>query len=261
MINQREAIWWRQLNGALRLALVKGIVPGYAGTVVSEYPKSGGSWMAQMLAKALGMPFPRNRLPSFRSSILHGHYLPKQVRQPCITIWRDGRDVMVSLYHHRVGENSYAIRGVNAEVRRRLSITDPNDIHTYLPRFIEHICTNQTFPRYHWGHFVHMWKVTDVTHLAIRYEDMLSDSAGELQSAALHLGHELTMQQAQEIASEFTFTRQSGRDPGTEDKQSYLRKGVSGDWKNSFSNEAREVFRHHMGDALIEMGYEADNFW
>ena len=39
--------------------------------VVNEYPKSGGSWVAEMLSEALGVPFPRNRLPMLRSSILH----------------------------------------------------------------------------------------------------------------------------------------------------------------------------------------------
>ena len=40
--------------------LLSGVLPLY---VVNEYPKSGGTWVGQMLGRALDVPFPRNRPP------------------------------------------------------------------------------------------------------------------------------------------------------------------------------------------------------
>jgi len=59
-------------NELIRTGLVRllsGALPLY---VVNEFPKSGGTWVGQMLGRALGLPFPRNRLPALRPSIMHG---------------------------------------------------------------------------------------------------------------------------------------------------------------------------------------------
>jgi len=46
-----------------------------------------------------------------------------------------------------------------------------------------------------------------------------------------------------------------------EDKKSFLRKGISGDWKTHFSLEAKQVFNYYAGDILIGLGYEKDGTW
>ncbi len=55
--------------------------------------------------------------------------------------------------------------------------------------------------------------------------------------------------------------RQSGRFPGQENKKSFMRKGLVGDWHNYFTQEARELFAHYAGDELILLGYEQDQTW
>jgi hypothetical protein len=40
-----------------------------------------------------------------------------------------------------------------------------------------------------------------------------------------------------------------------------LRKGIAGDWKNNFSEEAKQVFHAYAGSELIKMGYEKDDSW
>jgi hypothetical protein len=67
-----------------------GISPFY---IVNKYPKIRGTGVGQMLGRALGVPFPRERFPMLGTSIMHGHsWGMKNV----IVVWRDGRDVMVS---------------------------------------------------------------------------------------------------------------------------------------------------------------------
>jgi hypothetical protein len=84
--------------------LLSGVVPLY---VVNEFPKSGGTWVGQMLGRALGVPFPRNRFPMLRSSVMHGHYLDPWGMKNVVVPWRDGRDVMVSWYHQQLIPHEY----------------------------------------------------------------------------------------------------------------------------------------------------------
>ena len=63
------------------------------------------------------------------------------------------------------------------------------------------------------------------------------------------------------IADEFSFERQAGRRAGEEDKRSFLRKGIVGDWRNYFTREAREVFAGFAGSELVLLGYERDRAW
>jgi hypothetical protein len=71
----------------------------------------------------------------------------------------------------------------------------------------------------------------------------------------------LDPEEAAAIADEFSFERQSGRKAGEENKESFLRKGVVGDWREAFSPKAREIFDRHAGEELLLLGYERDRSW
>lgn len=260
MIRQRDAKWWMRLNGALRAAMVARLLPG-RHPLVNEYPKSGGSWLAQMLAGAMGLAFPRNRLPGPGSCLMHGHYRAVRVRVPTVMVWRDGRDVMVSLYHHRLGENAFSSGSETRAAREALGIDDPSDIRRHLPRFIELVARGGTHPRIGWQGFVAEWHDHPRVRAHLRYEDMLTDAAGALTTAAAALGQPIADETARAIAERYSFAAQAGRTRGQEDQASYLRKGIAGDWKNVFSAEAAEVFDHHMGAGLVTLGYEGDRSW
>src|SRR5215218_4413242 len=101
---------------------------------------------------------------------------------------------------------------------------------------------------------------TDVVH--VRYEDLSRDTAGELRRIVFGLtGKQLSPREASAIVEEFSFERQAGRRAGEEDRRSFLRKGVVGDWRHHFSPEAREVFDRYAGEELILLGYERDRTW
>jgi hypothetical protein len=46
-----------------------------------------------------------------------------------------------------------------------------------------------------------------------------------------------------------------------ENTRHHYRKGMSGDWKNYFSNAHINSTKKLIGNALIELGYEKNNFW
>ncbi len=52
-----------------------------------------------------------------------------------------------------------------------------------------------------------------------------------------------------------------GRKEGEEDSTSHYRKGISGDWKNYFTEKHKEEFKKQYGEGLIQLGYECDKKW
>ena len=63
------------------------------------------------------------------------------------------------------------------------------------------------------------------------------------------------------VVERFSFANQAQRQPGDEDVESFVRKGIVGDWKNAFTREAAERFDHYAGRELIALGYEQDRSW
>jgi hypothetical protein len=247
-------------NELIRTGLVhflSGAVPLY---VVNEFPKSGGTWVGQMLGRALGVPFPRNQLPVVRPSIMHGHYLSPWGIKNLVVAWRDGRDVMVSWYHQQLIPHEWNELQVGRS-RRDLPLEDYEDVYGNLPAFIEYAFTRPHSPSFSWADFVRRWHGRkNAVH--VRYEDLRTDTAGELRRIVPGLtGKQLGPEEASAIAEEFSFERQAGRSAGEEDRRSFLRKGVVGDWCNHFSLEAREVFDWYAGEELILLGYEPDRTW
>lgn len=251
-----------KLQAAVRYAMVHGLTPISPLYVVNEYPKSGGTWVGQMVSRATGLPFPRNQFPALSTSMMHGHYLRPWGIENALVVWRDGRDMMVSWYHHTLFVNE---SGRNApivnELRSRLQFDDYHDVRSNLPAFIEQCFTQYRPMSFSWPQFVSEWcGRDDVTY--VRYEDLRTNGPVELQRIVQALtGETITVNQAAEIVEEFSFARQAGRKPGQENKNSFLRKGIVGDWRNQFSPEACRVFDEYAGEALIKLGYELDHSW
>lgn len=251
-----------KLESATRYVMVyylSGTLPLY---IVNEFPKSGGTWVGQMLGQSLALPFPRNRFPVLQPAIMHGHYFNPWGMKNVVVVWRDGRDVMVSWYHQCLFKNE---SGRNAplvsKLRKYLAFKDYEDLQENLPTFIEYCFSQQQHMKFSWADFVRRWyKRPKITY--VRYEDLHRDSISELQRIVNSLtGKQLSPEKAAEIVEEFSFIRQSGRSPGQENKHSFLRKGVVGDWRDRFSPEARKLFDHFAGDELILLGYEPDRTW
>ena len=164
--------------------MLSGVIPLY---IVNEYPKSGGTWVGQMLGRALRVPFPRNRFPVLRPSIMHGHYLRPWGMKNVVVVWRDGRDVMVSWYYQNLFSHEWRNDLQVERARREFSFRNYDDIYENLPEFIEWAFTQKrssprlswTDPRFSWTDFVRRWyHREDVVH--VRYEDLRRETVGGL---------------------------------------------------------------------------------
>mgnify|MGYP001793945937 CR=1 FL=1 len=119
-----------KLESILRYCMVHNLSKFLQLYIINEYPKSGGTWVGQMLARALDIPFPRNRFPELRSSIMHGHYLNPWGMKNVVVVWRDGRDMMVSWYHHCLYKYKFGNEILVNKVTRDLNIQEPENVVT-----------------------------------------------------------------------------------------------------------------------------------
>lgn len=251
---------YSKLEAAFRLTMnygFSGILPLY---IVTEYPRSGGSWVSQMLSDYLRVPFPRNEFPTFKSSIMHGHYMFSPFLKNVFCVMRDGRDIMVSYYYHSLLKNERLNARLVEITRRQVSFTDYDNIEKNLAKFINYKFTVKQHPMFTWGEFVNSWMKKEVAF--IKYEGLLQDTVKELGEAINRVTGDTPDQvRLGEIVENYSFRKLAKRNPGSESKHSFLRKGIAGDWKNVFNKEAKELFNYYAGKELIKLGYEEDESW
>lgn len=251
-----------KLDAAKRLALwhlFSGRRPFY---LVSEYPKCGGTWVSQMLASYLQVPFPRNeRVSLLRQppSLLHGHHLFNRRFRNVVYVLRDGRDALVSAYYQFLhGNESWAVDLLRAKLR----FSDYDDVRRNLPAFIEYMFTTYARGHFHFSWSEYVDSVLDHPVNLVRYEDLLEDPVTAMAEVIRRLcDGDPDMDVLSRICDQYSFERQANRKPGDEDTGSFLRKGIAGDWRNKFNREACEVFDQFTGNALIKAGYESDRSW
>ena len=251
------------LSRMIVMNMLSGILPIY---IVTEYQKSGGTWLGQMLASYLSLPFPRNRFPVIKPSILHGHVMPTPFLKNIACVFRDGRDAIVSSYYHMLFQNDRNSPHLIQHCRSRLQFEDYDDVKNNLPRFIDYIFTEhheKTLTRrnqFTWAEFVDAWIDREV--VKVKYEDLVENGVMTMTQVLEGLtNRDVDLAKLKQVVAEFSFENQSRRKPGEEDNASFLRKGKPGDWKSKFSKEAAEVFNGYAGKQLVQLGYEADDSW
>jgi hypothetical protein len=90
----------------------------------------------------------------------------------------------------------------------------------------------------------------------IRYEDLARDAETTLAGLFRFLGVEATETVVADCRRQASFAKWSGgRNPGEENRLSFFRKGVAGDWRNHLSEEQNALFREQAGTWLDRLGY------
>lgn len=229
---------------------------------VSEFPKSGGTWFCQMLSMLTGIPFPRHQFVSLRKSILHSHHSILPQHKNPIAIVRDGRDVMISAYYHFLISKGEEISFLVKKWRKLMPFENYENVAKNLPQFIEVFFKNYEVGRKNvtWSAYIHEL-LQKQNILIVKYENLLSRPYEELKRTLEHLQINRTDEQINEAISFYSFQNQANRMPGNEDVASFLRKGISGDWKNKFTKESCVLFEKLAGEELRLMEYALDSDW
>lgn len=242
----------------------------YGMHLAAGYPKSGTSWLGALMGSYLDLPHPQNySMPIAMGAVLQNHWLYHERFPPSVYIVRDGRDVLVSLYFYQmqsIAQARHPRQAARLDTRFRHYLGkgyDPNDVSTNIARFVEaELADPIAYRGASWPEHVRSWCVEERDRVVVTTYEALLDAP------ELELGRVMTRLTGQEAepgrirsalaAHDFSAT---GREPGHEDRSSFQRKGIRGDWRNHFTFDAAEVFEHYAGDELRRLGYERDTAW
>ena len=236
-------------RAVVRLAMLSVGKP-FSRCLINEFPKSGGSWLAKMVAGGLELDFPQNVMPSTFPAIFHGHYMKEFPRVPKLILWRDPRDIMVSWYYHCLFGNERNNLARVEKNRARLGFENVEDIKGNMAPFIDWCFGPDGEPGITWGDFFDRWYGVENNTIHTSYERLRTAPVEEIGRLLHWLGAERTNTELEGLVDKYSFGRQSHRKAGEEEASSFLRKGIVGDWKNVFDETAERRLNSHLGDRI-----------
>jgi hypothetical protein len=246
---------------------------------VVGYPKSGNTWLCFLLAYCLNSEYddfdapgihPRNEyqrqyvkggLPhtSYQNlvgSVLKTHqlHLKKRDNYPLIYLVRDGRDVMVSYYFYRhTYVNIYQNKQEQGNIWQKINYNwglkklTADKTSSNLSLFIRKYTSD-------WIRHVTTWLEKNPNAI-LRYEDIKAAPEETLDKLMTSFGIKVSPEIICQGIEIFEFQKLAQRKAGEENPQSFFRKGITGDWKNHFSESDIKFFEEKAGELLIKLGY------
>jgi len=222
------------------------------------FPRSGHTWMQYLLAGLVGgvdtsncadalvqelVPDVQDRLAYRRYTqpvFFKSHHLPRPAYRRVVYLLRDGRDAMVSYFHH-----------YNA-------LNPPVDFPTLIRKA----------PRLEarWHEHVERWHANPygAAMITVRYEDLKRAPVDGLRRVAEFAGVPTTDGQLQRAVAGAAFEQQQKREAtrGWEHRnwpkdQRFVRRGTVGSHRDEMPADARALFTAEAGATLQKYGYES----
>ncbi len=182
-----------------------------------------------------------------------------------IHIYRDGRDVAVSLMHHfwRLSRDRGGIFDLEPEEleKRDAYGEDPEGFLASGNSIFTEERLRQMAVR--WSRRIDKasregQKLLGPNFFQLSYEDLLTEPEKNLKAMFQLLGASSDDATVSRCVEKNSFEKLARRKAGSEDSASFFRKGVAGDWRGVFTDRDREVYEGIAGGVLREMGYSLD---
>ena len=238
---------------------------------VASLPKSGSTWVANMLASLDGF---RRQNPSgwrptsrgVRNHDLYGGMLKEFHRAlavvkghtngtagnagllaasglPYVLTVRDPRDTLISAYWHIRNDKTH----VNHSYARSLELAE------WL--WLE---SDTTTAREHPASWLRGWmEHRDVERsMVVRYEDLIAETSPVFRSLLEFLGIDHGELDVDGIIETNSFEAVTGRKRGEQNTESFVRKGSPGEWRDLYDEGLRRRFAASSEDIVEAFGYE-----
>ena len=232
-----------------------------------SYPKSGNTWLKFMLTELLGgrkadLDHDSTVIADVGSHRSTPGVLPgdgrlikshepwsgpqRRMYRKAIYLIRDGRDVAVSYYYTLIRRGLY-----EGEFSPFLRLFLGGGVDGYGP-WHEHVASWLDSPLAREGSL-----------LALRYEDLLGQPVENLSTTMEFLGVPVARERAEETVRAYSADRMRERERASQFHERkkrqdimFVRTAGSGDWREAFSGEDRELFAEVTGGLLERLGYE-----
>lgn len=238
---------------------------------VAGLPKSGTTWLEKMLSCINGyseimlpeavlyeqkhegshnFDMPQNTFKRLKNSLavlkLHSHgslanvSLLEKEKVRYVVLFRDLRDVALSHCFY-VQKTPYH---PEYKYYSKLSIEEglKRFYETLLPEFIE------------WVNSWYRQKDSDLC-LVIKYEDLRENTLTLFKEILNHYKVNLTEKEIQYIVNTNSFSELKKKEVNSGDEDGFFRKGVSGDWKNYFSDDLTELYNDKLKEFNQKFNY------
>ena len=246
---------------------------------VVGYPKSGNTWLCFLLAYCLNAEYDDLDAPGIhptneyqrryvKGGLEHTSYqdrvgqilkthrqdLPEISAEDLVVyLVRDGRDVMVSYYFF---QNTYFNPRNFPPLKRFL----------FQARQLLATNSKDKFPQQDFASFLRQYTDKWLTHISawlerkptaiIRYEDLKTNPHETLNRLFNQLNIQVDPEIIDRALHTFDFKQLAKRKEGEEDRKSFFRKGIVGDWQNHFSPSDLEYFQQKATTVMKQLGYE-----
>jgi hypothetical protein len=222
------------------------------------YPKSGNTWFQDLIAGAAYGVIPEFAPPVLAQNIVpdvhampfymrlgtpmyfKSHSLPTPAYKRVVYLLRDGRDAMVSYYHHLLAQQK---DGVD---------------------FLKLVQTGQGLFPCKWHEHVEAWLANpyQAEIIVIKYEELKSNTTRELQRFCDFVKLKRTPEFLQMIAEGTAFEKMRHResvhgwnDPSWPSDKLFIRKGKVGGYKDEMPQDVLDVFLKEAKGALTKCNY------
>ncbi len=234
-----------------------------------SYPKSGNTWLRFLVANLLvgdGLAVDLRNIEAIVPDIyVHNIYYFEKLKSPriikshecfdprygrTIYIVRDPRDVALSYWHF--------------QIKKKLI---PEDCP--LEEFIQGFIAGKVDPFGSWEEHVGCWlgaRIRNPGFLLLKYEDLLLSPENELMKLALHLGLQVSIDDIKLAIENSAFNKlktlekKQGSDwvplKGTNLKESFFRKGQSGNWRKDMPAHLSGQISQKWAYLLKELNYD-----
>ncbi|MDX9911532.1 MAG: sulfotransferase domain-containing protein [Phycisphaerales bacterium] len=172
-----------------------------------------------------------------------------------VRILRDPRDILVSRFYH-------ALAHIARDIDDFADLSQPDPV--LRPDWQARFFAKHARAMMDWFDKCSPREARDVpddergcTQVIVRYEDLLADAPRELARVAYFLGLPREPANLRDVCQRLSFASLTGGDG--ERRNSFIRKGQAGDWRNYFSRSLALALGPSFTDLLVDLGYETSN--